>query len=103
MKRRDFLWTCGTRAGATALSACRALHGGRVKPAELHAAAVHTTRRLAPTRFGQIAYVERGSGLATLFLHGFPLNGFQWCGSFERLSRHRLYIAPDFIGLGYDF
>jgi pimeloyl-ACP methyl ester carboxylesterase len=45
--------------------------------------------------------VERGSGPAALFVHGFPMNGFQWRGSLERLSRQRRCIAPDFIGLGY--
>lgn len=45
--------------------------------------------------------VERGSGDAALFLHGIPLNGFQWRGVLERLSVHRRCIAPDFLGLGY--
>jgi pimeloyl-ACP methyl ester carboxylesterase len=67
----------------------------------LDAAAFHASRRFIATPFGRIAYVERGSGPAALFLHGFPLNGFQWRGSLERLSRHRRCIAPDFAGLGY--
>jgi pimeloyl-ACP methyl ester carboxylesterase len=45
--------------------------------------------------------VERGSGPAALFLHGAPLNGFQWRGALERLCAHRRCIAPDFMGLGY--
>jgi haloalkane dehalogenase len=53
------------------------------------------------TRFGRIAYVERGTGPAALFLHGFPLNGFQWRGALERLSPYRRCVAPDFLGLGY--
>jgi haloalkane dehalogenase len=61
----------------------------------------HTSRRFAPTPFGRIAYVERGAGRAALFLHGLPLNGFQWRGALERLSPHRRCIAPDFMGLGY--
>ena len=67
----------------------------------LDAAAFRASRRLVSTSFGRIAYVERGSGPAALFLHGFPLNGFQWRGSLERLSRHRRCLAPDFMGLGY--
>jgi pimeloyl-ACP methyl ester carboxylesterase len=51
--------------------------------------------------FGKIAYVERGSGSVALFLHGFPLNSFQWRGAIERLASHRRCIAPDFMGLGY--
>jgi haloalkane dehalogenase len=58
-------------------------------------------RRYATTRFGRIAYVERGTGQAALFLHGFPLNGFQWRGAFDRLSGDRRCIAPDSMGLGY--
>ena len=101
MKRRDFLWTCATVAGAATLPACRALPDGRKEPMALDAAAFHASRRFVPTRFGRIAYVERGSGPATLFLHGFPLNGFQWRSSLERLSPYRRCLAPDFIGLGY--
>jgi pimeloyl-ACP methyl ester carboxylesterase len=67
----------------------------------MNAAAFHATRRLVNTRFGNIAYVERGSGSVALFLHGFPLNGFQWRGALDRLSPHRRCIAPDFMGLGY--
>ncbi|HEY7182535.1 MAG TPA: alpha/beta hydrolase [Blastocatellia bacterium] len=67
----------------------------------LDAAAFQATRRFAETPFGKIAYVERGSGDAALFLHGFPLNGFQWRGALDRLSGIRRCIAPDFMGLGY--
>jgi haloalkane dehalogenase len=58
-------------------------------------------RRLVATPFGRIACFERGSGEAALFLHGFPLNSFQWRGAIERLSRYRRCLAPDFMGLGY--
>lgn len=57
-------------------------------------------RRFVPTRFGRIAYVERGTGAGALFLHGFPLSGFQWRGALERLAPHRRCIAPDFLALG---
>lgn len=50
------------RLGASAASA-----GAR---SALDAAAFHATRRYARTRFGKIAYVERGTGEAALFLHG---------------------------------
>jgi len=53
------------------------------------------------TRFGRIAYVEKGAGEAALFLHGFPLNSFQWRGAIERLSPIRRCVAPDFLGLGH--
>jgi pimeloyl-ACP methyl ester carboxylesterase len=65
------------------------------------AAAFRAARRYAEFPFGKIAYVERGSGDAALFLHGAPLNGFQWRGAIDRLSAHRRCVAPDFMGLGY--
>src|SRR5262245_11463052 len=65
------------------------------------AAAWSAARRFAETPFGKIAYVERGSGDAALFLHGFPLNGFQWRGALDRLSAYRRCVAPDLLGLGY--
>lgn len=61
----------------------------------------HAERRHLPTRFGRIAYVERGHGPVALFLHGFPLNSFQWRGALDRLSDERRCIAPDFMGLGF--
>jgi haloalkane dehalogenase len=87
-------------AGGTLLG-CKAdrPRGGMSKL--MNATEFHASRRFAETRFGRIAYVELGEGPAALFLHGFPLNGFQWRGSLERLSPHRRCLAPDFIGLGY--
>ena len=63
--------------------------------------AFHASRRFARTHFGRIAYIERGAGPVALFMHGFPLNGYQWRGALERLSSRRRCIAPDFMGLGY--
>jgi pimeloyl-ACP methyl ester carboxylesterase len=67
----------------------------------MDAAAFFRSQKFAQTRFGTIAYVERGSGDAALFLHGFPLNSFQWRDAIERLSGDRRCIAPDFLALGY--
>ena len=58
-------------------------------------------RKFVETRLGRIAVMDRGRGDAALFLHGFPLNGFQWRGAIDRLASHRRCIAPDFLGLGY--
>ncbi len=58
-------------------------------------------RRYARTPMGRIAYVERGKGPVALFLHGFPLNSFQWRGALARLSPYRRCIAPDFLALGF--
>lgn len=49
----------------------------------------------------RIAYADRGAGPVALFLHGFPLNGYQWRGALDRLSGQRRCIAPDLMGLGY--
>jgi haloalkane dehalogenase len=60
-----------------------------------------TPRRFVETPHGRIAYLERGSGEAALFLHGFPLSGYQWRGALERLAPLRRCLAPDFLGLGH--
>jgi len=60
-----------------------------------------TERRFLETGAGRIAYIDRGVGRATLFLHGFPLNSFQWRGVIERLAATRRCLAPDLMGLGY--
>ena len=67
----------------------------------MDAAAYHRRRRFASTPFGEIAYVERGSGPVALFLHGYPLNGYQWRDIIERLSDVRRCIAVDLMGAGY--
>lgn len=66
-------------------------------------AADHWTRerRLLVTPYGRTAYVDRGAGPVALFLHGFPLSGFQWRGAIDRLSKHRRCLAPDSMGLGF--
>ena len=102
MRRRGFL-RLGASAGALLLGGAGLSGVARaLLPSDvIDAAAFHRMRRFAATRFGRVAYVERGSGPAALFFHGYPLNGFQWRGALERLSPHRRCIAPDFIGLGY--
>ncbi len=105
MHRRDFV-----RVTAAAAAAGAAACGSGMLPragarstdaAPLDAAWFQLSRRYAATSHGRIAYVERGSGPAALFLHGFPLNGFQWRGAIERLAPFRRCIAMDFLGLGY--
>lgn len=61
----------------------------------------HAGRKFAETPFGRIAYVERGSGPAALFLHGLPLCGYEWRSVIETLSAERRSIALDMMGLGY--
>lgn len=102
MTRRNFLAASTATLAFGALSGCASpIAGGALSAARFDAGAFHAARRYAKTRFGDIAYVERGSGPAALFLHGFPLNGFQWRGALDRLSPYRRCIAPDFLGMGY--
>lgn len=108
MLRREFIEMAAGALAAGALAGCasRVAGGGVTASAAvarepMDGAAFHAARRFAETDFGKIAYVERGAGDAALFLHGFPLNGFQWRGALDRLSAHRRCVAPDFLGLGY--
>ncbi|QSQ17873.1 alpha/beta fold hydrolase [Myxococcus landrumensis] len=107
MKHRFFLKFAGLALAASTLGACASHPESHSTPAhasvaqETDAAAWRAARRFALLSFGRIAYVERGSGDAALFLHGAPLNGFQWRGAFDRLCDVRRCIAPDFMGLGY--
>ena len=110
MQRRTLLKLGGLAAGgwlgaaglAAVPGAVAGTRSGRGEPLPpLTAAQWQSERQWQPTRFGDIAYVERGSGPAALFLHGFPLNGFQWRGALERLAPLRRCLAPDLLGLGY--
>lgn len=67
----------------------------------LDAVRFHLRRRLLPTPFGSISYVDEGTGPAALFIHGFPLNGFQWRGAIDGLREVRRCIAPDMLGMGF--
>jgi pimeloyl-ACP methyl ester carboxylesterase len=96
MKRRDFLQLTGAAVAAT-----YGLTAAAQPPAPTDVNAYRQARRFADLPCGRIAYVERGRGGAALFLHGAPLNGFQWRGALDRLAPYRRCIAPDFMGLGY--
>lgn len=100
MNRRHFtkLGLLSLAGGAITWPAS-AVNADTMKP--LNAAAYSKERKFIPTQLGKIAYIERGHGKAALFLHGFPLNSFQWRGALERLAPFRRCIAPDFLGLGY--
>jgi haloalkane dehalogenase len=103
MHRRQFLGlglsalAAGLVAGRTSANAI----ASGLSASRKEANAWNASRRFIGTRFGNIAYHDRGSGPAALFLHGFPLNSFQWRGALDRLSPYRRCIAPDSLGLGY--
>jgi pimeloyl-ACP methyl ester carboxylesterase len=94
MNRRNFLQLTGAALATSSLA-----HAAPQAPTD--AKAFRAMRKYASLSFGRIAYVERGKGDAALFLHGAPLNSFQWRGAIDRLSPYRRCIAPDFMGLGY--
>lgn len=106
MHRREFLeamlgaTAVGTLEGCGTPAATRAPVSARAR-GEIGAAEWTASRRFVPTSAGRIAHVERGGGEAALFLHGFPLSGFQWRGALARLSDRRRCIAPDLLGLGF--
>jgi haloalkane dehalogenase len=105
----DRRWFLQVSAGAVATRALNGhsrsdkldAFGSPLSSRQITASEFHKTRRFAATPHGRIAYVELGGGQAALFLHGFPLNSFQWHGVLNRLSAHGRCIAPDFMGLGY--
>lgn len=105
MRRRQFMGLAAATLAAGAAGAYAPLAIARrvatTASTMMDAAQFRALRRFASTRFGDIAYVERGAGPAALFLHAHPLNGFQWRGALDRLATHRRCIAPDFLGLGY--
>jgi pimeloyl-ACP methyl ester carboxylesterase len=70
-------------------------------PSRIDAAWYRRSRRFAELPVSRVAYVEHGRGPAALFVHGYPLNGFQWRGALERLHIHRRCIAPDVMGMGF--
>lgn len=63
-------------------------------------AAWRAQRRTVSSRFGAIACTDQGRGDPAIFLHGFPLSGFQWRGAVAMLAPHYRCIVPDFLGLG---
>ena len=70
-------------------------------PERIDAAWYQRSRKFADLAMSRVAYVEHGHGPAALFVHGYPLNGYQWRGALERLHKHRRCIAPDVMGLGF--
>lgn len=101
MDRRTFIRFTASAAAATLTLRQALAAGDPVAIDALHAADFRRNRRFVRLSAGNIAYIEAGTGPAALFLHGFPLNSFQWRHAIERLSMHRRCIAPDFLGMGY--
>jgi haloalkane dehalogenase len=97
MDRRDFIKIAVGTAVAAGLAS-----GALAVPSfdGFRAAEWRRSRRYVRNAFGSIAYVESGTGDPALFLHGYPLSGFQWRQAVERLDMLYRCIVPDFMGLG---
>src|SRR5687767_8060910 len=67
----------------------------------MDAKSFHASRRFVDASSGRIAYVERGTGPVAIFVHGFPLNGFQWRDVMESVADVRRCVAIDQMGLGH--
>jgi pimeloyl-ACP methyl ester carboxylesterase len=100
MTRRDFLYGSSAAAGAALLSGTPAT-AKTLDTNPIDAKVFNSSRKFADLPISRVAYVERGHGLTALFVHGYPLNGYQWRGALDRLQAHRRCIAPDVMGLGY--
>jgi haloalkane dehalogenase len=106
MDRRQFLSLSAGTLALASLSASRRsfdAYGStpRTSVKEITALEFCSTRKFIHTDQGRIAYVERGKGHGALFLHGFPLNSFQWRGVIPQLSSCQRCVAPDLLALGY--
>jgi pimeloyl-ACP methyl ester carboxylesterase len=91
----------GTARGAKGAGPTDDGAAGKARTDDEYARRYDKERRFAQTSFGRIAHIDRGTGPAALFLHGFPLSSFQWRGAIDRLSTYRRCLAPDFMGLGH--
>lgn len=102
MNRRSFLQLAAGAAASLTLNTTAVSAFGELCPCkEMTAADYRRERKFLQTAQGRIAYLDIGEGDAALFLHGFPLNSFQWRGVIPQLSMIRRCIAPDMLGLGY--
>lgn len=104
MDRRKFIYLSSGAIAAVGLNACKRKRQGARRGSsqkEMTAEEFHSTRKFITTDYGRIAFVERGDEPGAIFLHGFPLNSFQWRGIIPQLSDLRRCIAPDFLALGY--
>jgi haloalkane dehalogenase len=103
MNRRTFIQMSAAAAAIASWNAKAKAAVGNVDCMfrELTSSQFHAARKFVETKQGRIAYLDTGEGDAALFLHGFPLNSFQWRGAIPALSMIRRCVAPDFLALGY--
>ncbi len=58
-------------------------------------------KQFVETKFGRTAIVKNGTGPVAVFLHGFPLNAYQWRHQLSALADIRTCIGIDLMGLGH--
>jgi haloalkane dehalogenase len=101
MDRRHFLYGAVTLPTLMAAARERNHSGPATATTAMTAREFQASRKFVDLpQSRRIAYVEKGRGPAALFLHGLPLNGYQWRGALDRLSAERRCIAPDLMGAG---
>jgi len=49
----------------------------------------------------RILYIDSGSGLPLIFIHGFGASIYSWRKNLEPISKHHRVCAPDLPGFGY--
>ena len=99
MNRRQCLQLIGGTLVASAAGA--SVPGFESDADEMRAELWNSERKHARLSIGDIAYCDTGDGPAALFLHGFPLNGFQWRAAIELLGIFHRCVAPDLMGMGF--
>ena len=57
-------------------------------------------KKRAGTRFGEIAYTDRGAGPVALFVHGVFLNSYLWRHVVDRVCDVRRCVAVDLMSHG---
>lgn len=89
MNRREFFRasTAAATIGSWHMASRTALGQSAFVGREMTAAQFHAGRKFVVTEYGRIAYLDVGDGPVALFLHGFPLNSFQWRGG-DTFSLH---------------
>ena len=97
MLRRDFL----RMSSASMIAVVTRSAIGKATPLTIGSTWYKRNRRFVNLPMARVAYVELGHGPAALFIHGYPLNGYQWRGGLERLHPYRRCIVPDMMTLGF--
>jgi pimeloyl-ACP methyl ester carboxylesterase len=80
------------------IGASRSVRAGAIAESEVEA----FSRKKKSLQLGdvRVAYIDEGSGLPVVLLHGCPFHSYEWKEVIPELSRSYRVIAPDLLGLG---